>query len=132
MDEQSLEDLLALIEVRNITLAARRRNLSQPAYSRRLQAIEIRQGVELVDRSVRPARPTAALEASREEIKTALAGLKRLRENIGTGPGNTRDISIATVQALASKLLPAALGKIKAELGQHRVHLRAENHNQSF
>jgi len=132
MDEQSLEDLLALIEVRNITLAARRRNLSQPAYSRRLQAIEARQGVGLVDRSVRPARPTAALEANRGEIESTLAGLKRLRENIVTGPGNTQDITIATVQALASRLLPAALGKIKGDLEQHRVRLRAENHNQSF
>jgi len=132
MDEQSLEDLLALIEVRNITLAARRRNLSQPAYSRRLQAIEAQHGVGLVDRSVRPARPTAVLEANREEIKSTLAGLKRLRENIITGPGNTQDITIATVQALASRLLPAALGKIRGDLGQHRVRLRAGNHNQSF
>ena len=88
--------------------------------------------VGLVDRSVRPARPTAALEANREEIKTTLAGIKRLRENIATGPSKTQDITIATVQALASKLLPAALGKIKDDLGQHRVRLRAENHNQSF
>lgn len=132
MDEQSLEDLLALIEVRNITLAARRRNLSQPAYSRRLQAIEAQQGVRLVDRSVRPALPSAALEANREEIQSTLAGLKRLRENIITGPSNTQDIAIATVQALASRLLPAALGKIRGDLGQRRVRLRAENHNQSF
>ncbi len=132
MDEQSLEDLLALIEVRNITLAARRRNLSQPAYSRRLQAIEADQGVVLVDRSVRPARPTPALDSNREEIKSTLAGLKRLRENISAGPGNSQGITIATVQALASGLLPAALGSVKDELGQHRVRLRASNHNQSF
>ena len=40
MNQQSLEDLLAFIELRNITLAAQRRNISQPAYSRRLKALE--------------------------------------------------------------------------------------------
>jgi DNA-binding transcriptional LysR family regulator len=50
VNQQALEDLLALIKLRNVSRAARIRNISQSAYSLRLQAIEARHGANLVDR----------------------------------------------------------------------------------
>lgn len=132
LDEQSLEDLLALIEVRNITRAARRRNVSQPAYSRRLRAIEANHGIALVERSLRPAQPTPALDALRDEIELALAGLKRLRKNLARGSAIDHYITIAAVHSLASSLVPVALKKIGAGMTQQRIRLRSANQEACF
>ena len=97
MDQQSLEDLLALIELRNITLAAQRRNVSQSAFSRRLKAIEDRYETELVDRSGRPAVPTQALNAMQEEIEFALISLKRVSNSFSRSVDMDPAVSIAAV-----------------------------------
>ena len=61
MDLQTLEDLLALIETGSLSEAAARRYVSQPAFSRRVKAIELSLGRPVIDRSTRPIRPTAVL-----------------------------------------------------------------------
>ncbi len=53
-----LEDFLALRELGSFTAAAERRNISQSAFSRRIQSLEDWLGVTLIDRSVRPHRFT--------------------------------------------------------------------------
>src|ERR1700761_139876 len=58
MDLGWLDDYLALRELGSFTAAAERRRLSQPAFSRRIQALEAWLGVTLVDRSCRPPRFT--------------------------------------------------------------------------
>ena len=127
MDVKSLEDLWALIEVRNVTLAARRRHISQSAYSRRLQAIEAYYGVQLVDRSGRPARPTAALDSMRSEIERSLGDLRRLQLGFTHGAASERYVGIAAVHALACGLLPAALSRASQHSPDHHIHLRAAN-----
>lgn len=132
MNEQALEDLLAFIEARNITRAALRRNISQPAYSRRLQAIEAEQGVALVDRSQRPARPSPALESRREEIEAALAGLRRLKRSFAQDETIGAELVIAAVHAVASGPLPAALARVETAIGARRVLLRAADQAECF
>ena len=127
MDLQSLQDLLAFIEVRNLMLAARRRNISQPAFSRRFQAIEAYYGVELVDRSVRPARPTPALDAMSGDIERAISDLRRLKLNISHSARSTQLIAIAAVHALAGGVLPVALSQLDDGISGHTIHLRAGN-----
>jgi len=51
MDLNWLEDFLALAEHRNFSRAAEARNVTQPAFSRRIQALESWIGVRLVSRS---------------------------------------------------------------------------------
>lgn len=132
MDEQTLEDLLAFVEVRNITLAARRRNVSQPAYSRRLMAIEAAYGISLVERSVRPAHPTPALDAMREEMEFVLAGMKRLGENMANKAAVEKSIAIAALHTLSAGPIPAALKMISGRTKQQRIRLRSANQNTCF
>ncbi len=129
MDLNSLEDLLALTVTRNITLAARRRNISQSAFSRRLLAIEKQYGMKLVDRSVRPALPSAKLDTMRGDIEVALADLRRLRMNLMHGAENDDIIVIAALHTLACGLIPAALNALMTDFDHHRFHLRAANYN---
>ena len=132
MDQQSLEDLLALIELRNITLAAQRRNVSQSAFSRRLKAIEDRYETELVDRSGRPAVPTQALNAMQEEIEFALISLKRVSNSFSRSVDMDPAVSIAAVHSLSTGPLPEALSKIEEQLSQLRIHIHSANKDICF
>ena len=53
-----LYDFLTLEECRNFSQAAVKRNLSQPAFSRRIRSLEQAAGVELFNREVSPLQLT--------------------------------------------------------------------------
>jgi DNA-binding transcriptional LysR family regulator len=132
MDQQSLEDLLAFIELRNITLAANRRNISQPAYSRRLEAIEAFYDIALVDRSGRPSVPTRALNAMQEEIELALIGLKRVGKSFAGNSGFNRTIHIAAVHSISVGPLPVAISKIEKQIDKLGIRLHSANQDICF
>lgn len=132
MDQQALEDLLALISLRSVTLAARQRNVSQSAYSRRLQAIEQRNGITLFDRTRRPARPLPALDAMRIDIEAALGTLKRLDARLSTSGSMEGSLSIAAMHSLSMGALPIALKQIAAQLHHRPVRLRSANRDGCF
>ena len=57
-----LEDFLALTTTGNFSRAAAERNVTQPAFGRRIKALEEWLGVELFDRSSQPVRMTSTGE----------------------------------------------------------------------
>ena len=59
-----LEDFLALAASGNFSRAAEERHMTQPAFSRRIRALEEWLGAELFDRSTQPARLTEAASGS--------------------------------------------------------------------
>ena len=61
MDIKWLEDFLALAETRNFSRAAAQRNVTQPAFSRRIRALESWLGNELFDRAAYPTALTPCL-----------------------------------------------------------------------
>lgn len=60
MEIKWLEDFLSLADTRSFSRAAADRHITQSAFSRRIMALEEWLNAELVDRSVQPARLTAA------------------------------------------------------------------------
>ena len=69
METKWLEDFVSLAETRSFSRSAQLRHVTQPAFSRRIQALEAWAGAELVDRSAHPVRLTAAeLHALRTEL----------------------------------------------------------------
>ena len=54
MDIEWIDDFLQLTSSKNFTVASKTRNISQPAFSRRIAALEHWVGVPLVDRNVHP------------------------------------------------------------------------------
>ncbi len=132
MNQQTLEDLLALINVRNVSLAARQRHVSQSAYSRRLQAIEQHHGITLFDRSRRPARPSPVLVAMRADIELALSTLKRVDKLLSSDLAIEGNLAIAAMHSLSAGALPVALKNIAALLARHPVRLRSANRDGCF
>ena len=59
MDQKLLEDFLSLCRHRSFSHAAQERNVTQPAFRRRIRALEEWLGVVLFDRTALPVRLTA-------------------------------------------------------------------------
>ena len=57
-----LEDFVSLAETRSFSRSAQLHHVTQPAFSRRIQALEAWAGTDLVDRSSYPTRLTLAGE----------------------------------------------------------------------
>ncbi|MDH2420117.1 LysR family transcriptional regulator [Cobetia amphilecti] len=104
-----IEDFLALIEAGTFSLAAERRNVTQPAFSRRIRQLEEWLGVELVYRqSQRMILTEHALEYEQEmrEWLTRLYTLRsRLRSEARQGP----KAIITTQHTLTVSYLPRLL-----------------------
>ena len=132
MNQQSLEDLLAFIELRNITLAAQRRNISQPAYSRRLKALEESENTVLVDRSGRPSVPTKALTDMKYEIEIALLALQKVSKGFSAESTFKNSISIASIHSLSSGPLPIAIQKVEKLIDQSDIRIYSANQDICF
>lgn len=77
-----LEDFLAVAESGNFSRAAETRNVTQPAFSRRLKALEMWIGVPLLDRSSYPITLTAAGVKFRPVAKQIIHDLNAGREDV--------------------------------------------------
>jgi len=80
VDTKWFEDFVSLAETRSFSRSAQLRHVTQPAFSRRIQALEAWAGTDLVDRSSYPTRLTAAGETFMRPprgLEPASAGLGR-------------------------------------------------------
>jgi DNA-binding transcriptional LysR family regulator len=107
MDIRWLQDFLAVAETGNFTRAAARRNLSQAAFSRRIQSLESWLGVALIDRSVFPTRLTAEGEQFRQHAGDILHQVIDARREVAGKTALGREhIRIALPFVLATARLP--------------------------
>ena len=119
-----LEDFLALAETGNFQRAAIRRNVTQPAFSRRIQSLEDWIGVQLFDRHAQPVVMTAAgrrLEPAVGEIlHRMLLAREDARAAADPGPALLR---IAATHVLSFSFLPLWLRRLESVRVQPAVHL---------
>src|SRR4029453_13537548 len=88
-----LEDFLALASTGNFSRAAEERHMTQPAFSRRIRALEEWLGVVLIDRTTHPVALTEAGEWFRSVAQDILA-------RVGQIPDEARAIADATSATL--------------------------------
>ena len=72
MNTRQLQYVMALSETRNFSQAAQKFNISQPAFSKQIIALEEELGVKLFDRNFTPLSPTAAGEFFIKKAKEIL------------------------------------------------------------
>lgn len=102
MDIGWLESFLALLEHGGFTRAAEAQHLSQPAFSRRIQALEHWFGAELVDRSAFPVTLTPAGVKVRARAVEVLSGINAVRDEIrGRELMPNEAVRVATSHTLA-------------------------------
>lgn len=128
MELKWLEDFVSLAETRSFSRSAELRHVSQPAFSRRIQALEAWLATELIDRSVYPTRLTQAGQVFHEQALAMLSQAHEartlLRGHIGA-PVPT--IEFAVPHTIALTFFPQWLQSIEARMGQVHTRLRALN-----
>lgn len=107
-----IEDILAVAEHGSFQAACRKRNVSQPAFSRRIRQIEQALGVTLFDRTARPARLAAHVTEHLERMRELSAGLRDLALMLRDADGaRRRRIVIASQHAIAATSTPEIIGR---------------------
>lgn len=88
METKWLEDFITLAQTGNFSKSAKLRHVTQPAFSRRIQALEAWLGCELIDRVVYPTRLSAQGAVFYEQ---ALAMLEQIRQTRNIVRGSIRN-----------------------------------------
>ncbi|WP_339115541.1 LysR family transcriptional regulator [Thioclava sp. GXIMD2076] len=119
MDIRWLEDFLALVEMRNFTRAAEFRNVSQAAFSRRIQSLEHWVGTALIVKGAVPVRLTDAGEDFRAEAAASVERLLGARAKIRSSQfALMSQVRIATPNCLArsdfKRVLKMLKGRVKS------------------
>jgi len=126
VDLKRLAHLVALADECHFARAAERVHLSQPAFSRSIQALEGEAGLDLFDRAT--GRPTPAGAFLVERARRLLFDARCLERDVDLyRDGQLGDTAFGAGPFPAATLLPGVLATLRAEHPQ--VHLRVEVSN---
>lgn len=128
MELRWIEDFLMLASSRSFSAAARSRHITQPAFSRRIKALEQWLGADLIDRSTYPVALTSAgvnFRGVAEEVAQVLYRTRdecRLQSNAGRPL-----ISFAALQTLAVAFFPGWIKSCQAGAGPLFTRVQPQN-----
>jgi LysR family transcriptional regulator, hypochlorite-specific transcription factor HypT len=128
MDTKWLEDFVSLAETRSFSRSAQLRHVTQPAFSRRIQALEAWAGIDLVDRSSYPTRLTPAGETFHAQALEMLGSLQAARNMMRSHQNAGQDmIEFAVPHTLAFTFFPHWLMDLRQRFGEIKSRLTALN-----
>ncbi|APU31576.1 hypothetical protein UYA_18280 [Ectopseudomonas alcaliphila JAB1] len=128
MEVNWLEDFLTLSVTRNFSRAAEMRNVTQPAFSRRIQILEAWVGASLIDRSIFPITLTAAGEAFRRTAQEVLETLRYGREEVqGLVPAGGEVVTISASHTLAVSFFADWHAELQHSAGRLNARVLADN-----
>ncbi|MEM9433194.1 MAG: LysR family transcriptional regulator [Pseudomonadota bacterium] len=125
MDLGWLDDVLVLLEEGNMTRAAERRNVTQPAFSRRIRSFENWVGQPVLDRRSNSVDISRALISNETEIRALVARLREMRTNLANYEDGRTPVTIAAQHAAACSSFPDMALRAKADFSGLRIRLRA-------
>lgn len=131
MELKRLKHLVALADERNFARAAERVHLSQPAFSRSIQAAEAELDIQLFDRGTIEATPTPAGMFVLERARKLLFESRCLERDIGLYRKNLiGTLSFGVGPFPAATLLPTLIPEMRQSYAG--VHLRIEVNNWAY
>ena len=129
MDVVWFKDLRQLANEGDFSRAAQLASISQPAFSRRIKALEDWVGTELVDRSTQPVRLTAAgqqmLEAGEQALDRIEVERSQIREALSLADRSV--ITFGAQHSIAWRFFPTWLQKLETDFGPLVSRLRADD-----
>jgi DNA-binding transcriptional LysR family regulator len=128
METKWLEDFVSLAETRSFSRSAQLRHVTQPAFSRRIQALEGWAGTDLVDRSSYPTRLTPAGKTLYDQALEVLQALQNTRAMLRAHTSAGKDmIEFAVPHTLAFTFFPAWVSNLHEKFGPFKSRLIALN-----
>ena len=123
MDHKWLEDFVMLARERNFSKAAALRHVTQPQFSRRIRALELWAGAELINRASVPISLTPAGDTLLAGSKVAVNALQDARERIANLGGGGNWTTLFTGRTLSRTMVPQWLAKVRGQLGDVQLRL---------
>jgi LysR family transcriptional regulator, hypochlorite-specific transcription factor HypT len=128
MESKWLEDFVTLAETRSFSRAAELRNVTQPAFSRRIQALEGWVGVDLIDRTSYPTKLTPAGQVFYEQALEMLGSINSVRALLrGKQTASPDTIAFAVPHTLAMTFFPQWITELEKGFGTLATRLSAFN-----
>ena len=128
MELKWLEDFLSLAETGSFSRSAELRHVTQPAFSRRIRALETWIGSPLIDRTSYPTRLTVAGETFKENAADILRALYEARAVVrGSRPIPSYTLEFAAPHALSLGFFPRWLTRVERDFGVFASRLLALN-----
>ncbi|WP_421707311.1 LysR family transcriptional regulator [Algihabitans sp.] len=125
-----IEDLLAVMDSGSLSRAAEKRFSTQPAFSRRIRAIEEHIGVELLDRTRKPVQIKASLFDQRQRMQELAAGLRQLTLDLKRQDRTSQNrIIIASQHAITTAMAPNLVDRL-SDREDLSIRLRSANRNE--
>ena len=131
MELKWLDDYVALIETGSFSAAARRRHVSQPAFSRRIRMLEDWLGVTLVDRSRKPLQFTPVARDNQLAFRNMVARIYEFRATLKSASLDSGGITIAAQHTLAASYMPDFLARLRQLDPNQNFRIRSENRAES-
>jgi len=126
-----IEDLLTLVDAGTFSRAAVLRNVTQPAFSRRIQLLESWLNAELIDRRSQPIRLTPIAERHIATFRALLQDVHQLRHSIQTESRYQARVTLATQHSLTITLLPGLLQRLNRHGISHiDFNVRSDNRDE--
>src|SRR5687768_10104497 len=122
MELRHLRYFIGVAEEENVSRAALKLHVSQPALSRQIRDLEDELGFSLLERSAKSVRLT---EAGRSFLTEARAVLRRAEEAVGAARSiaSGGELHVGYAPSLTARILPQTLRAFQAELPKVRVRL---------
>jgi DNA-binding transcriptional LysR family regulator len=130
MDIAWLADLQALAETLNFSRAAQKRNITQPAFGRRIRSLEDWCGSELVDRSTHRLKLTAAGEIMLAAANDLAGRLERARQDLQQMRASASTVTFAATHALSFIFFPHWIQNLGSMASTMPIRLLSDNMNE--
>lgn len=124
MEAKWLEDFITLAQTKNFSNAANLRCVTQPAFSRRIQALEGWLGCKLIDRSAYPTRLSAQGEVFYEQALVMLEQMRHARTVVRGGSlQNSHRVRLIVPHTLACSKVPMWIQHMREQLADQVADL---------
>ncbi len=128
MDLNWLQDFVCLGRTLNFTRAAEERNITQPAFSRRIKSLENWLGVPLIKRSTYPVQLSEAGVQFLPIAHETIANLNDIRQSIRAEErGVTAFQRVAVLHTISVNYLSRRIAELEAQIPNLRVRVYSDN-----
>lgn len=130
MQLEWLDDILAVMDAGSLAEAAKRRFLTQSAFTRRIRSIEDKIGAELFDRSRKPVAIASGVKSLEPELRELSARLRRLKYDLrSSAEGAGGGVTFVCQHAITATISPWIVQVLTAQ-NDASVRVRSGNRDE--